>query len=180
MEDVYTCICHIWSHCNQSCNTEHSMHIWHISLNKYGCHIVHVCSTELPLLCTYRPYTSAHITQKFSLWHKLHKYGYKYEKINMSDKCKQLQKLQWLISKCAYISYIYANLSCMTQSALCSLKGSYKAQRVEDQEPPQSTVTKIRTAIPPSDYPARQQQPNTEKHANLCQFTWSQKLFYAA
>ena len=32
MSDVYSYMCHIWDHCHQSCNKEHCIHIWNISM----------------------------------------------------------------------------------------------------------------------------------------------------
>ena len=69
MEDVYAYMSYIWSHCNQPCDNGHCTHIWHISLNKYGCHIAHICSSALLLQCTLRPVISTHIPQWFSLWY---------------------------------------------------------------------------------------------------------------
>ena len=40
---------------------EHYKHISHISLNKYGSHIVHVCSIALLLQCIYTDPTLVHI-----------------------------------------------------------------------------------------------------------------------
>ena len=37
MEEVYTYMCHIWSHCHEPCHNGYCTHIWHISWNKSGC-----------------------------------------------------------------------------------------------------------------------------------------------
>ena len=40
--NVYRYIYHIWSHWHQPYSRAHCAHIWHISLNKNGCHIINI------------------------------------------------------------------------------------------------------------------------------------------
>ena len=47
-----------------------TVHIFYISLNKYGCHIEQICSHALLLQCTYRPHSNTHIILTFHLWYK--------------------------------------------------------------------------------------------------------------
>ena len=47
---MYTYIFAIWHHWHNPFNKEHCTHIWHISLNKYGCHIQNIAQTTNMLL----------------------------------------------------------------------------------------------------------------------------------
>ena len=90
MEDVYTYMCHIWNHCNQPCDNGCCAHIWHISLNKYGCHSAHICSGSLLQWCAYRLHISTHTTETFNVWYSYKVMDIKDQvmDINMATKCK--------------------------------------------------------------------------------------------
>ena len=61
-------ICLIWIHCNQQCEQElwytFILHHWHMPLNKYAYHTVHMCSTTLLLQSTYIYHITLHISKK--------------------------------------------------------------------------------------------------------------------
>ena len=61
-------ICLMLTHCNQQCDQEHCYthvsYYWHITLNKYACHIVYICPSALLLYAMYESPTTAHIIQK--------------------------------------------------------------------------------------------------------------------
>ena len=61
-------ICFIQTYCNQQYDHKHwytyISHYWHMSLNKYTSHTMHVCPTVQLLWFAYRPYIIAHTSPK--------------------------------------------------------------------------------------------------------------------
>ena len=56
------------NYCNQQCELEpwhtYILYYWQMPLNKYACHMAHICPTTLTMCSTYRPHITAHTSPK--------------------------------------------------------------------------------------------------------------------
>ena len=118
-----------WTHCSQQCDREHQhtyiSHYWHMPLNIYACHMVHVCPIALLLLSKHRLHMTAYINKKTTInfylpcyCHTCPSNKYSPQMQNLCHICKLLYMHQW--GKCtnSIVTYELTGINHVTRSTI--------------------------------------------------------------